>query len=695
MNKRGFEELLGRTIDNRYEIEKLLDTTRKSWVFLAKEVGEVSPGRNVAIKVLKPGQEPKRKEQFEQEAKTVGNLGSHQNIITVYGGGKDENYFYIAMEYVPGDNLQKRVDNNETFSLEKIVCLSHSLAEAVDFCHSHGIEHKDIKLKNLKEKENDGSVCAVLDFGSKFTRDKDSDDVYAMGSTLEQLLKYRENPKRKIPRKLGEIVDKAKNKGYSSPKDFKNAIENYRSEVRRGITRRKFLKVSGGIGLGSAASIYGISRYIKYSRTHHKLEDIIREIKTTENFNASLYRDLLHELYRVKIVPLIEAIPKDKFPLKVDVSGKYQTATNSYNDQGEWIRVVGLGYELTGDESYLKEAIERNEFLRITRNKNGNLTKMDELGINLTRITRANIFLIDLIEKSGLEEKYNSVRDELDAELREVVDIFVENKYRESALGGYFIMSPLDENLPNVTERSVIRSTAIDILGGMWRFMDKSLEDRLFSHIRLSNRYLFRDDGSVLDAALVHNENESIIERNIFGWLRGDFEPSESTKSCYNWTLMDFLMEMEYAYPYLNDKDKQITVKNLEKSLDFYIDNFNLLKEEGFFRERFILPIDFYEPMLKNKETWPDVKINNYPFVLSLKVLTDAIDIIEDEEFKNKAREVLEYTSKNLTRDISTSKDNQGIIWGASDTEQHLGEEATGYYMFADANYLEYLHYSL
>jgi len=218
-------------------------------------------------------------------------------------------------------------------------------------------------------------------------------------------------------------------------------------------------------------------------------------------------------------------------------------------------------------------------------------------------------------------------------------------------------------------------------------------EDKLFSHIILSNKYLFRDDGSVMDAALVHNKNKSIIERNMFGFSRGDFEPSESTKSCYNWTLMDFLMKMEYAYPYFNDEDKQITAKNLEKSLNFYINNFNSLKEKGFFKERFILPIDFYELMLENEETWPEIKINNYPFVLSLKVLTDAIDIIKDKEFKNKAREVLAYTAKNLTRSISTSKNNQGIIWGVSDTELHLGDDALRYYMFADANYLEYLYY--
>lgn len=222
--------------------------------------------------------------------------------------------------------------------------------------------------------------------------------------------------------------------------------------------------------------------------------------------------------------------------------------------------------------------------------------------------------------------------------------------------------------------------------------MDKSLENKLFNHMRLSNQYLFRDDGSVIDAVLIDDKTKDFLEYNLFGRLRGKFVPNECNKSCYNWTLMGFLTEMMYAYPYLNDKDKQICVNNLRHSLDFYIDNFYSLREKGFFEERFILPVDFYESMIQNKETWSKIKINNYPLILSLKVLSDAMNIIEEKGFRDRANDVLEYTAKNLTRYISTSKDNQGIIWGAADIERHLGEDMPSYYMFSDAGYLEYLY---
>jgi len=326
---KGSEELRGRIIDKSYEIGDLLDATRKSWVFIAKEVGEISPGRDVALKVLKPGQEPKRKEQFAREVKTLADLESHPNIATVYGGGQDEEYFYIAMEYVPGDNLGKRVRKGETFSLERIVSLSHSLAEVVDFCHSNGIEHNDIKLKNLKEKRGEDGVCAVLDFGSKFTRDRDSDDVYAMGKVLEELLKHPENPGQNVPRKLAQIVVKSKGGDYETPEYFKKAIESY----RKSITRRKFVKVAA-----SVTALFGAG-YSGYRYLDH-INSIDRLVDSHENVSASDYEtmnqfliELREHIIRDKIFePLeeneflseqAEASPEPLAPFAVDQNGNW------------------------------------------------------------------------------------------------------------------------------------------------------------------------------------------------------------------------------------------------------------------------------------------------------------------------------------------------------------------------------------
>lgn len=469
MDKRGdFRDLLGRTIDGRYKLESLIRQTNKSWVFKATEEGELSPHRNVAVKILKPWLGEERQDQFSREVDRLANLEEHPNITTMYSAGRDGIYFYVAMELVPGKDLDQEIKSGKTFSLEEILNIMEDVSEASDHINKKEGGHHDLKLKNIKireeERKRKTERTYVLDLGGRLRKTEDSNDVYKLGIILRELLDHQEDHRKKVPRGLEHIVQESMNSdGYDSPEDFKNAIESYKENIRRGISRRKFLKIVPIIGLGSVIATYGIDRYIEYSNIHHKLEDIIHEIQITDRFNASLYENLLHELYKTKIDPLIETIPKDQFPLKVGDSGKYQTTPNSYADQGEWIRVIALGYLLNGDESYLKEAIERNEFLKITRDKNGELTDMDSAGINLNRIVSANMFLTDIIEQSGLEEKYKGVRDELNAELREVINFFIENKYRESNLGGYFVMSSyLDE-----PGKSVIRAGAINVLGGI------------------------------------------------------------------------------------------------------------------------------------------------------------------------------------------------------------------------------------
>ena len=567
------------------------------------------------------------------------------------------------------------------------------ISEGINYANEHGIEHEDIKLENIVF-----GTTYVVDFGGRL-RKTSSNDIIAFGQVGKILLEnYKKNNKGKIiPKKLDRVIEKASNNEFKNVEELRDTIRDYKSSI----IKKRFLKKAITVTLTSVALAYGAYEYNEYSKIDHELEDIVANARATDNYNV--YQQLLNEIYDSKFTSLIKKIPKNKFPFKLDENGEYELKPNSLNDQGEFIRAITIKYLLTGDESYLKDAIERNKFLQIIRDESGNVADIDKLGINLTRIVRANTFLIDIIKQNNLGEKYynksqqyKDVKSELNSRLQEVANIFIENKYRESKFGGYFIMSPIhDANLLK-EGKIIIRSGAIGILEGFWKLNDKSLEKKLFNHIVLSNKYLFRDDGSVRDAVIIDERTGEFIERNIYGWFRGDYKPNESSKSCYNWTLMDFLMGMEYAYSYLDKENKKTTAENLRKAINFYVDNFNLLKSKGFFEERFALPIDFYEPLLKNKVTWPNIKINNYPLILSLKVLTDALlipDLVKDPVFKNKIFDVLDYTARNLPRNISLHKDIQGILFGASDTDKHLGNDNSGYYMYVDANYLEYMHY--
>lgn len=150
------------TYIGKYTIIKELSRGGMSTIYLAMHP---DLNRRIAIKVMHPdlSQDPEFVQRFEQEARIIAKL-EHPNILQVYDFGKqgDTNYF-MAMEYVEGDDLEQLVRQSGPFPWEITVMLFHSIAQALQEAHQHGIIHRDLKLKNILLKHN-GSV-KLADFG--------------------------------------------------------------------------------------------------------------------------------------------------------------------------------------------------------------------------------------------------------------------------------------------------------------------------------------------------------------------------------------------------------------------------------------------------------------------------------------------------------------------------------------------------
>ena len=136
-------------------------------VYLAKDP---LIGRLVALKTIRPSShadddETKEFQQrFIREAQAAGIL-NHPAIVTVHDIGQDEasGMSFIAMEYVEGSNLKEMLSQGRTLTYEQIGDIIAQIADALDFAHSKGIIHRDVKPANIILLE--GYRAKITDFG--------------------------------------------------------------------------------------------------------------------------------------------------------------------------------------------------------------------------------------------------------------------------------------------------------------------------------------------------------------------------------------------------------------------------------------------------------------------------------------------------------------------------------------------------
>src|SRR5258706_8316716 len=136
----------------RYEVVRELGKGAMGIVYLAKDP---LIGRLVALKTIRlqnnDDDEAKEFQQrFVREAQAAGIL-NHPAIVTVHDIGQDDTTgtSFIAMEYVEGSNLKEILAQGRPIGFEQIGEIVAQVADALDFAHTKGIVHRDVKPANI------------------------------------------------------------------------------------------------------------------------------------------------------------------------------------------------------------------------------------------------------------------------------------------------------------------------------------------------------------------------------------------------------------------------------------------------------------------------------------------------------------------------------------------------------------------
>lgn len=107
--------------------------------------------RQVAIKFLAEclTRDPNYIEMFLREARAASHL-QHPGIVAVYDVGALENgVYYLVMEYVEGQDLQRMLQDRDSFSVQEASEYVCQAAEALGYAHHASFVHRDIKPENL------------------------------------------------------------------------------------------------------------------------------------------------------------------------------------------------------------------------------------------------------------------------------------------------------------------------------------------------------------------------------------------------------------------------------------------------------------------------------------------------------------------------------------------------------------------
>ena len=158
-------------IVGKYKILSTIGSGGFGTVFLADDTWI---SKKVALKV--PHKQGVDFGELLREPRLLASL-NHPNIVTILTAEKQENVFFIVMEYVPGETLESIINRDGALDMTRALDYTCQICNAVDHAHKAGVLHRDLRPSNVLV--GDSGMLKVADFGtSRFL------EIAAHGTTV-------------------------------------------------------------------------------------------------------------------------------------------------------------------------------------------------------------------------------------------------------------------------------------------------------------------------------------------------------------------------------------------------------------------------------------------------------------------------------------------------------------------------------
>jgi non-specific serine/threonine protein kinase len=151
--------MIGKTISHY----KIIDGLGQGGMGVVYKAEDTKLQRLVALKFLPENltRDAEAKARLVQEARAAAAL-NHPNICTIYEIDESEGRLFLALEFVEGETLRKKVTSNQ-LSVSSVVEYAVQIVEGLQAAHEKGVIHRDIKSSNLMITTK-GQI-KIMDFG--------------------------------------------------------------------------------------------------------------------------------------------------------------------------------------------------------------------------------------------------------------------------------------------------------------------------------------------------------------------------------------------------------------------------------------------------------------------------------------------------------------------------------------------------
>ena len=161
--------------------------------------------RQVAVKLIQFGQDStamsRRMRKLFQNEGMVSQRMNHPNIVRVFDAVVEDDYAYLAMEYIKGCSLEDFIRVDKLMPMHRVIGIIFKCCMALDSAYRQGIVHRDIKPANIMVDENDEPKIADFGLALNLSKNMDRDSTFIMGvgspayMSPEQIKGYQLNQK--------------------------------------------------------------------------------------------------------------------------------------------------------------------------------------------------------------------------------------------------------------------------------------------------------------------------------------------------------------------------------------------------------------------------------------------------------------------------------------------------------------------